>query len=78
MVENKPKPVEEEGEEDNEGIIPLTRDLVGKTVEITTARRTWTGKVVKYDKQYQILVIKNQGGLYTIRLKNIISFGILK
>jgi len=77
MVENKPKPVEEEGE-DNEGIIPLTKDLVGKTVDIITARSRLKGKVVKYDTKYQIIVIRTAQGLYTIRLKNIMSFGILK
>jgi len=77
MVENKPKPVEEEGE-DNEGIIPLTKDLVGKTVDIITARSRLKGKVVKYDNKFQVLVIRTNQGLYTIRLRNIISFGILK
>ena len=76
MVEDKPKPIEEG--EDNEGIIPSAKDLVGKNVEIVTGRRSWKGKVVKYDNRFQVIVVKTNQGLYTIRLRNIISFGILK
>ena len=75
MVE---KPIVENEEEDNEGIIPSAKDLVGKTVEIVTARRSWKGKVVKYDDRYKIVVIRSPQGLYTVRLRNVISFGILK
>ncbi len=72
------KPIVDEEGEDNEGIIPSAKDLVGKTVEIVTARRSWKGKVVKYDDRYKIVVIRSSQGLYTVRLRNVISFGILK
>ncbi len=85
MVEQNKKGIEgiveqeqEQDSDDIDGIIPSIKTIVNRNVEIITARRSWRGKVVKYDDRYKIIVIRNAQGTYTIRLRNIISFGILR
>jgi hypothetical protein len=83
MVDNTKKGIEglieeQEQEEDTDGIMPSVKAIVGKNVEIITSRRSWRGRVVKYDDKYKIIVIKTSQGVYTVRLRNIISFGILR
>ena len=69
-----------DNEEENEnGILgTLPTKLVGKRVEIITGRRSWKGIVRAYDPKYAILTIETAQGRYTIRLRNIMSIGILK